>query len=149
MLGYELPLPGDRDLEELERQPKAPEHEHREEHLENIPPHVLTYHVRYDGGEVPELYEVGNQVMVGAHPQSDAKKNCDTEFHLKWSCPYNIRELHSGRVYTVDRRGNLVRVPTYDVKPASRPLSPLDQPRSPLSTIEEIPSDQEEDEVRV
>lgn len=75
LLGYEIPLPGDKDLEGPRSQPEAPVHEHCEERLEDIRRHVLTYQTRYDGGEAPEPFVVGDQVMVRAHAQSDAKKS--------------------------------------------------------------------------
>lgn len=143
LLGYELPLPGDRDLEGREPIVEAPMHEHRDERLDDIRQHLLTYQRRYAGGEAQERYDVGDQVMVRAHPQSDAKRQFHAGFHPRWLGPYNIRELHSGRVYTVDRDGTPVRVPAFDVKPAPRPPSPEDAPRSPLSTIEEPDSDQD------
>lgn len=47
-------------------------------------------------------------------------------------------------MYTVDRNGVLARVPAYDVKPAPRPPTPEDSPRSPLSTVTEEELDPED-----
>lgn len=123
LLGYTLPLPGDRDLHP-EAAVEAPDHPHREERLEDIRHHQLLYQRRYTGEEVPDPHQVGDQVMIRGHLQSDGPRNRHAGFHPKWLGPYNIRDLHSGRVYTVDRDGTAVRVPAFDVKPAAPPEDP-------------------------
>lgn len=125
LLGYKLRIPGDWDLRPGEPV-EAPEHAGRRQRIEYIRERQLTYTRRYDGGTAEEQYNVGDPVMIRAHPQSSKKRKIHDGFLPKWLGPYNIRELHEGRVYTVVRDGHAVRVPQYDVLPSRRP--PLTPP---------------------
>lgn len=137
LLGYTLPLPGEHQLlpdgEVQEMGQPA-----REVRLEDIRQHQLTYQQRYAGGEPQEPLQVGAHVMVRAHPQSDARKGVHAGFHPRWLGPYTIREVHSGRVYTVDRDGHDTRIPAYDIKPAP---PPEDEPQVPASVLGSDPED--------
>ena len=119
LLGYEIRLPGDQHLDA--EPPQAPAHADREIRLQEIHEHQLTYARRYAGEDTPDPLEVGDQVMIRNHPQSNKEKKLHGGFHPKWLGPYAIRELHSGRVYTVERDGTTVRVPSFDVKRAPSP----------------------------
>lgn len=62
-------------------------------------------------------------------------------FLPKWLGPYNIRVVHSGIVYMVDRDGTVVCVPAYDVKPAPPPDEPV-----PADIDIESPGDESEED---
>lgn len=79
----------------------------------------LIYVRRYDSGDGPERFQEIAQVMIRNNSLSNARKVRHAGFHLNWLGPYNIRNLHSGRVFTVDRRKTAVHVPAYNVKPTS------------------------------
>lgn len=96
-----------------DKPPEAPDHPYRDERIQDIRQHQLLYTRRYDGGEANEQYQVGDPIEMRVHTKAFTQNGL-----------VHIRELHSGRVYTMDREGTAVRVPQYDVRPVRRPPEP-------------------------
>lgn len=114
LLRYSLRVPGDWILRDNEV-PEAPDHPNRKARMEEMRTNQLRYIQRYEGVEVEEPHQKGGRVMVRAHTLSDAARGIHAGFTPKWLGPYTIRQLHSGRAYTVDRDGELIRVSAHDV----------------------------------
>lgn len=98
--------------------PEAPDHFDRQQ---------LTYLRRYDAGNdpPPNPYRVSDAVMIQGYLQYDDPRKRHPGFLPKWLGSYNIQEINSGQVYTVDRDATPIRVPEYDAKPAFSPEKPV------------------------